>query len=56
MALRQELEEALRDIGCEVTTVEHPAAPTVEEHTKYVGHLGGGQAKQVTIYIYISHT
>lgn len=37
----------LDELGIETTTVRHPAAPTVAEHTQYVGHLGGGQAKQL---------
>ena len=37
----------LEELGIETTTVDHPAAPTVAEHTQYVGHLGDGQAKQL---------
>ena len=37
----------LEELGIETTTVEHPAAPTVAEHTQHVGHLGDGQAKQL---------
>jgi Ala-tRNA(Pro) deacylase len=37
----------LDELGIETTTVYHPAAPTVAEHSQHVGHLGGGQAKQL---------
>lgn len=37
----------LQALGIESQTVYHPAAPTCEEHAKHVGHLGGGQAKQL---------
>ena len=41
------LRARLHELHIDTQTVEHPPAPTVEEHTKYVGHLGGGQAKQL---------
>ena len=37
----------LAELGIEAQTVYHPAAPTVAEHSVHVGHLGGGQAKQL---------
>lgn len=40
----------LEELGIETTTVYHPAAPTVAEHSQHLaaaGHAGGGQAKQL---------
>ena len=48
--LRADLLAFLTSRGIAAQTIEHPAAPTVEEHSQYVGHLeaaGAGQAKQV---------
>lgn len=46
-ALKDDILSYLSLIGVAHETVEHPAAPTVEEHTQYVGGMGG-QAKQVS--------
>lgn len=45
-ALKKDILDYLTQIGAKHETVEHPPAPTVEEHTQYVGGMGG-QAKQV---------
>jgi len=40
----------LEELGIETTTVYHPVAPTVAEHSQHLaaaGHAGGGQAKQL---------
>ena len=47
--LRVDLLAFLTRIGVQHDTIDHPAAPTVEEHSRFVGHLeaaGAGQAKQ----------
>jgi hypothetical protein len=42
-----QLLERLTSLGITAETVYHPAAPTCAEHATHVGHLGGGQAKQL---------
>jgi len=42
-----ELLARLAELGVETETLNHPPAPTCDEHALYVGHLGAGQAKQL---------
>lgn len=40
----------MQELGINVQTIVHAAAPTVEEHSKHVGHIeGGGQAKNLCL-------
>mmetsp|Transcript_30393 Transcript_30393/g.51196 ORF Transcript_30393/g.51196 Transcript_30393/m.51196 type:complete len:342 (-) Transcript_30393:451-1476(-) len=39
----------IKELDIETETLEHDAAPTVEQHSKHVGHLPYGQAKNLCL-------
>lgn len=49
LSTKEALLARLKSLGIATTTIDHAAAATVEEHTRFVGHLGQGQAKNLCL-------